>query len=41
MGIKKMGCEALISFLERIPKVITDKKQMISQLIEMVFINMV
>lgn len=26
MGIKKMGCEALISLLERIPKVVTDKK---------------
>lgn len=41
MGIKKMGCEALISLLERIPKVIIDKKTLISSLIEMIFINMV
>jgi importin-5 len=36
-----MGCEAIISLLERIPNVIKNKTETLAKLIEMIFICMI
>lgn len=40
-GIKRMGCEAIISLLERIPNVLKSNKDYLPKLIEMIFISMI